>query len=188
MTCPDGWRSVMRSRRWCPISAAGCIAAGTTPRPRSMSALTNVVFMILFALWADESRAVRPGLFVRITLACFLLNLYWFVKAWREDGLKDLLVGLLRVAGRRSRCCSPVADPHRLRKPSNIENTHGRHAIMSATLRFSRLGQVTVELRELVEIRGEPRELALQHHGATPRTARPSGNAALRPAPGSSSA
>jgi hypothetical protein len=60
--------------------------------PQVMSALTNVVFLILFVLWATR-QSPRPGLFVRFSLACFLLNLYWFVKAWRESGLQDLLVG-----------------------------------------------------------------------------------------------
>jgi hypothetical protein len=60
--------------------------------PQVLSALTNVVFVILFALWVARQR-VRPGLLVRIALACFLLNLYWFVKAWRDHGLSDLLVG-----------------------------------------------------------------------------------------------
>ena len=61
--------------------------------PQVLSALTNVVFIILFALWVARQN-VRPGLFVRIALACLLLNLYWFVQAWRdEQGLKDLLVG-----------------------------------------------------------------------------------------------
>jgi hypothetical protein len=60
--------------------------------PQVMSALTNVVFVILFVLWLLK-QSPRPGLFVRITLACFLLNLYWFVKAWRERGLNDLLYG-----------------------------------------------------------------------------------------------
>lgn len=60
--------------------------------PQAMSALTNVVFVILFALWVAK-QTVRPGLFVRIALACFLLNLYWFVKALREHGINDLLVG-----------------------------------------------------------------------------------------------
>ncbi|HYJ40805.1 MAG TPA: hypothetical protein VEW08_08450 [Steroidobacteraceae bacterium] len=60
--------------------------------PQVLSALTNLVFLILFTLWVTRQK-VRPGLFVRITLACFLLNLYWFVKAWRDDGLGDLLVG-----------------------------------------------------------------------------------------------
>ena len=30
---------------------------------------------------------------MRVALACFLLNLYWFVTAWRDDALKDLLLG-----------------------------------------------------------------------------------------------
>jgi hypothetical protein len=60
--------------------------------PQVMSALTNVVFMILFALWATK-QSPRSGMFVRIALACLLLNLYWFVKAWREGALDDLLWG-----------------------------------------------------------------------------------------------
>jgi hypothetical protein len=60
--------------------------------PHVLSALTNVVFIVLFALWVTK-QTIRPGLFVRIALACFLLNLYWFVTAWREQGLADLLVG-----------------------------------------------------------------------------------------------
>jgi hypothetical protein len=57
-----------------------------------MSALTNVVFVILFALWATR-QSPRPGLFVRFALACFVLNLYWFVSAWRDHSLGDLLAG-----------------------------------------------------------------------------------------------
>jgi hypothetical protein len=60
--------------------------------PQVMSALTNVVFLILFVLWASR-QSPRPGMFVRISLACFLINLYWFVKAWREGDLNDLLYG-----------------------------------------------------------------------------------------------
>jgi hypothetical protein len=60
--------------------------------PQAMSALTNVVFAILFGLWATR-QSPRPGMFVRIALACFLINLYWFVSAWRENALKDLLLG-----------------------------------------------------------------------------------------------
>jgi hypothetical protein len=74
-----------------PYSAAGELTWDDAV-PQVLSALTNVVFIILFALWVTKQR-VRPGLFVRITIACFLLNLYWFVKAVREQGLKDLLVG-----------------------------------------------------------------------------------------------
>ncbi|HEU5133925.1 MAG TPA: hypothetical protein VFU13_02160 [Steroidobacteraceae bacterium] len=60
--------------------------------PQVMSSLTNVVFVILFGLWASN-QSVRPGLFVRIAIACFVLNLYWFVNAWREHGLGELLIG-----------------------------------------------------------------------------------------------
>jgi hypothetical protein len=60
--------------------------------PHVLSALTNVVFVVLVLLWVTR-QTMRPGLFLRITVACFLLNLYWFVKAWREQGLDDLLVG-----------------------------------------------------------------------------------------------
>jgi hypothetical protein len=60
--------------------------------PQLLSALTNVVFIMLAAL-SLAKQMFRPGLFVRIALACLLLNLYWFVKAWRDDGLADLLYG-----------------------------------------------------------------------------------------------
>jgi hypothetical protein len=60
--------------------------------PQVLSALTNVVFVILAALWLTR-QMFRPGMFVRLALACWLLNLYWFVKAAREGGLPDLLYG-----------------------------------------------------------------------------------------------
>ena len=60
--------------------------------PQIMSALTNVVFLILITLWATR-QSLRPGMFVRIALVCFLLNLYWFVSALRAGELEDLLVG-----------------------------------------------------------------------------------------------
>jgi hypothetical protein len=60
--------------------------------PQVLSALTNVVFMVLAALWVAR-QMFRPGLFVRIALACLLLNLYWLVKAWRDNGLADLRYG-----------------------------------------------------------------------------------------------
>jgi hypothetical protein len=74
-----------------PFRDAGSIAWDDSA-PQVLSALTNVAFMILFALWVSK-QTVRPGLFVRLTIACFVMNLYWFVKAWRENGLADLLIG-----------------------------------------------------------------------------------------------
>ena len=61
--------------------------------PHVMSALTNVVFVILFVLWATR-QSPRPGMFVRIAIACFLLNLYWFVqRRGAKTELEDLLAG-----------------------------------------------------------------------------------------------
>lgn len=74
-----------------PFREAGTLAWDDSA-PQVMSALTNVVFVILFGLWLAK-QAVRPGLFVRIAIACFVLNLYWFVKASRDGGLADLLFG-----------------------------------------------------------------------------------------------
>ncbi len=74
-----------------PFRNAGEIA-WQDAAPQVMSALTNVVFVILFVLWATR-QGPRPGMFVRITLACFVLNLYWFVNIWRDHALKDLLFG-----------------------------------------------------------------------------------------------
>jgi hypothetical protein len=74
-----------------PYATASDLAAEDSI-PHVLSALTNVVFVVLAALWLTGQR-MRVGTFVRISLACFLLNLYWFVKAVREDGLRDLLIG-----------------------------------------------------------------------------------------------
>lgn len=74
-----------------PFRGAGTVGFDDSA-PQVMSALTNVVFIVLFALWASR-QSPRPGMFVRITLACFLINLYWFVRAWRENGVQDLLYG-----------------------------------------------------------------------------------------------
>jgi hypothetical protein len=61
--------------------------------PQVLSALTNVLYVILFGLWLAK-QMFRPGMFVRLALACLLLNLYWFVQAWRDEhGLADLLYG-----------------------------------------------------------------------------------------------
>lgn len=61
--------------------------------PQALSALTNVMFVILFWLWLAR-QMFRPGMFVRLTLACVLLNLYWFVLAVRDSkGLSELLYG-----------------------------------------------------------------------------------------------
>ena len=60
--------------------------------PHVLSALTNVMFVVLYGLWLAR-QMFRPGLFLRIAIACFLLNLYWFVQAWRDHDLANLLYG-----------------------------------------------------------------------------------------------
>ncbi|MES1264826.1 MAG: hypothetical protein ABUU24_04135 [Variovorax sp.] len=61
--------------------------------PQVLSALTNVMFLVLFGLRLAK-QMFRPGMFVRVSLACVLLNLYWFVMAWRDSqGLSDLKYG-----------------------------------------------------------------------------------------------
>ena len=60
--------------------------------PQLMSAATNVVFVILVAnVW--RAQVTRPGLFIRIAIACCVLDLYWFVQLARGNELGDLLIG-----------------------------------------------------------------------------------------------
>jgi hypothetical protein len=75
-----------------PYSGASGANTGIDAVPQVLSALTNIVFIILFVLWACR-QAVRPGLFVRIAIACFILNLYWFETARRDHHLDELLIG-----------------------------------------------------------------------------------------------
>lgn len=60
--------------------------------PGVLSALTNVMFLVLFGLWITR-QMFRPGLFVRLAIACFLLDLYWLVQAWRDGDLSNLRIG-----------------------------------------------------------------------------------------------
>lgn len=60
--------------------------------PQVASALTNVVFVIMFVMVIQ--RAVRrPSLFFRVAIICFVANLYWFVQLLRDGSLHDLLIG-----------------------------------------------------------------------------------------------
>ncbi|HEX6638531.1 MAG TPA: hypothetical protein VF033_12815 [Steroidobacteraceae bacterium] len=75
-----------------PYRGAGDIAWDDSV-PQVLSALTNVMFVVLFGLWLAR-QMFRPGMFVRLALVCVLLDLYWFVMAWRDpNGLSDLLYG-----------------------------------------------------------------------------------------------
>jgi hypothetical protein len=60
--------------------------------PHVLSAATNVAFVIL-ALHIQLGRAMRAGIFLRIAIACVLLNLYWLVQAARAGQWHALLAG-----------------------------------------------------------------------------------------------
>jgi len=60
--------------------------------PQVLSALTNVAFIVLFGL-LFLGRVKHPGLFFRVALACFVLNLYWFVQTVRDGTVHDLRIG-----------------------------------------------------------------------------------------------
>lgn len=57
-----------------------------------LSALTNVAFVVLFAHWY-LGRVTRPALFLKVALACLLLNLYWLVEMLRSGERSGLLAG-----------------------------------------------------------------------------------------------
>jgi len=56
-----------------------------------LSASTNAVFVVLFAHWFLD-RITRPTLFLKVALACLLLDLYWLVEMLRA-GERVLLAG-----------------------------------------------------------------------------------------------
>jgi hypothetical protein len=60
--------------------------------PQVLSALTNVVFMVLFAHWLRHA-ITRPALFLKVAIACLLLNLYWLVQMLRAGEYHGLLAG-----------------------------------------------------------------------------------------------
>lgn len=60
--------------------------------PHVLSALTNVVFIIL-AAHVELGRVTRPGTFLRVAIACLLLNLYWFVQLLRDGSAGALQAG-----------------------------------------------------------------------------------------------
>jgi hypothetical protein len=60
--------------------------------PQVLSALTNVAFIVLFGLLLF-GRVKHPGLFFRVAIACFVLNLYWFVQTVRDGTLHELRIG-----------------------------------------------------------------------------------------------
>lgn len=60
--------------------------------PQVLSALTNVVFIVMLAQLM-LGRVKRPGLYFRVAIACFVLNLYWFVQMLRDGSAHELWIG-----------------------------------------------------------------------------------------------
>ena len=60
--------------------------------PQVLSALTNVVFVVMF-LQLIAGKMMRPGLFFRVAIACFVLNIYWFAQMLRDGTVRDLWIG-----------------------------------------------------------------------------------------------
>jgi hypothetical protein len=60
--------------------------------PQVFSALTNVAFLIMFALVICD-RVVHPKRFLQSAVICLVLDLYWLVQVVRANELKGLLIG-----------------------------------------------------------------------------------------------
>ena len=60
--------------------------------PQVLSALTNVAFIVMFVI-VMLGKARSPGLFFRAAIACFVLDLYWFVQMLRDRSLHELWIG-----------------------------------------------------------------------------------------------
>jgi len=57
-----------------------------------MSGLTNLVFVVLLLRWFLH-RLGRPAMFLKIAIACLVLNCYWLVQLLRVGEVSDLLIG-----------------------------------------------------------------------------------------------
>ncbi len=70
----------------------GSSTAGEEAVPQVLSAATNVAFIVLVAHVALR-RVTRPGFFIRVAIACFILDLYWLVQLARAGEAGDLRAG-----------------------------------------------------------------------------------------------
>jgi len=75
-----------------PYRATGGDGSVEGAIPQVLSALTNVVFVVLFARLV-LGKVTRPGLYLRMAIACFVLDLYWFVQMVRDGGIRELWIG-----------------------------------------------------------------------------------------------
>jgi hypothetical protein len=77
---------------WDAFRAALTQPSGDDAVPQVLSALTNVVFVVLFGSWW-RGRMPRASMFLKIAIACLLLNLYWLVQMLRAGEYRGLLIG-----------------------------------------------------------------------------------------------
>ena len=75
-----------------PYGPNGAAANTEDVAPHVMSALTNVVFVVMLAQLVT-GRVKRPGLWLRVAIACFVIDLYWFVQMLRDGGGRALGIG-----------------------------------------------------------------------------------------------
>ena len=68
------------------------IGGGEDAVPQVLSALTNVAFVVMFAQLV-AGRVGRPGLWFRVAIACFVLDLYWLVQMVRDASAHELWIG-----------------------------------------------------------------------------------------------
>jgi hypothetical protein len=60
--------------------------------PHVLSAFTNVAFVIL-AAHVELGRVTRPGMYLRVAIACVVLDLYWLVQLVRDGSANALQMG-----------------------------------------------------------------------------------------------
>jgi hypothetical protein len=72
--------------------AAGDMRPWEHKAAQMLSASTNIVFVAVFTMLV-LGRAIRPGLLIRVAVACFVVNLYWFVQLARGGELAALRAG-----------------------------------------------------------------------------------------------
>ena len=75
-----------------PYGSSGGEGSVEDAVPQVLSALTNVVFVVMFAQFV-AGKIHRPGLWFRVAIACFVLDLYWLVQMLRDGAARDLLIG-----------------------------------------------------------------------------------------------
>jgi hypothetical protein len=87
----NGWNAFVAALTG-PFRGGLLRAAGEDAVPQVLSALTNVVFVVLFAHWLR--RAITwPSMFLKVALACLVLDLYWLVQMLRAGEYRGLMIG-----------------------------------------------------------------------------------------------